>query len=74
MELHNPARMNGTVNFCSAPKVVERLAHDLRLAFPEMQGFSRANLMYMRAFAEAWPEEQIVLGCQRRPAHARKSP
>jgi predicted nuclease of restriction endonuclease-like (RecB) superfamily len=25
-----------------------------------MKGFSRANLMYMRAFAEAWPEEAIV--------------
>lgn len=41
-------------------KVIDRLAHDLRTAFPEMKGFSRANLMYMRAFAEAWPEEQIV--------------
>ena len=25
-----------------------------------MKGFSRANLMYMRAFAEAWPEAAIV--------------
>ncbi|MBU2759356.1 PDDEXK nuclease domain-containing protein [Acidithiobacillus sulfurivorans] len=41
-------------------KVIEQLAHDLRNAFPEMKGFSRANLMYMRAFAEAWPDEQIV--------------
>lgn len=41
-------------------KVIERLAHDLRNAFPEMKGFSRANLMYMRAFAEAWPDEAIV--------------
>jgi predicted nuclease of restriction endonuclease-like (RecB) superfamily len=41
-------------------KVIERLAHDLRLAFPEMKGFSRANLMYMRAFAEAWPDGAIV--------------
>jgi predicted nuclease of restriction endonuclease-like (RecB) superfamily len=41
-------------------KVIDRLAHDLRTAFPEMKGFSRANLMYMRAFAEAWPDEQIV--------------
>lgn len=41
-------------------KVIERLAHDLRKSFPEMKGFSRANLMYMRAFAEAWSEEQIV--------------
>ena len=41
-------------------KVIERLAHDLRTAFPEMKGFSRANLMYMRAFAEAWPDAGIV--------------
>ncbi|MDE2252688.1 MAG: DUF1016 family protein [Betaproteobacteria bacterium] len=41
-------------------KVIERLAHDLRAAFPEMKGFSRANLMYMRAFAEAWPDAGIV--------------
>ena len=41
-------------------KVIERLAHDLRSAFPQMKGFSRANLMYMRAFAEAWPDAAIV--------------
>ena len=41
-------------------KVIERLAHDLRAAFPDMKGFSRANLMYMRAFAQAWPDPQIV--------------
>ena len=41
-------------------KVIERLAHDLRAAFPDMKGFSRANLMYMRAFAEAWPDSAIV--------------
>lgn len=41
-------------------KVIERLAHDLRTAFPDMKGFSRSNLMYMRAFAEAWPDAEIV--------------
>jgi predicted nuclease of restriction endonuclease-like (RecB) superfamily len=41
-------------------KVIKRLAHDLRTAFPDMKGFSRANLMYMRAFAEAWPDAEIV--------------
>ncbi len=41
-------------------KVIERLARDLRVAFPEMKGFSRANLMSMRAFAEAWPDAAIV--------------
>lgn len=34
-------------------KVIERLAEDLRNAFPEMKGFSPRNLKYMRAFAEA---------------------
>ena len=41
-------------------KVIERLARDLREAFPDMKGFSRANLLYMRAFAEAWDEAAIV--------------
>lgn len=41
-------------------RVIERLAQDLRTAFPEIKGFSRANLMYMRAFAEAWPDAAIV--------------
>lgn len=37
-------------------KVITRLSDDLRAAFPELKGFSRSNLKYMRAFAEAWPE------------------
>lgn len=41
-------------------KVIERLARDLHAEFPEMKGFSRTNLLYMRAFAEIWPEESIV--------------
>lgn len=41
-------------------KVVDRLAKDLRSAFPDMSGLSRTNLLYMRAFAETWPDEAIV--------------
>ena len=41
-------------------KVIDRLSADLRAAFPEMKGFSRANLLHMRAFAEAWPDPAIV--------------
>jgi predicted nuclease of restriction endonuclease-like (RecB) superfamily len=41
-------------------KVIERLGRDLREAFPDMKGFSARNLMYMRDFAEAWPEAEIV--------------
>jgi predicted nuclease of restriction endonuclease-like (RecB) superfamily len=41
-------------------KVIDRLATDLRAAFPDMKGFSPRNLKYMRAFAAAWPERAIV--------------
>jgi predicted nuclease of restriction endonuclease-like (RecB) superfamily len=41
-------------------RVIDRLAADLKKAFPEMKGFSPRNLKYMRAFAEAWPEEEFV--------------
>jgi predicted nuclease of restriction endonuclease-like (RecB) superfamily len=41
-------------------KVIDGLAADLKRAFPDMKGFSPRNLKYMRAFAEAWPDEAIV--------------
>jgi len=41
-------------------KVIERLADDLRREFTDMKGLSRANLFCMRAFAEAYPNEEIV--------------
>jgi predicted nuclease of restriction endonuclease-like (RecB) superfamily len=41
-------------------QVIERLSSDLRIAFPEMQGFSPRNLKYMRAFAAAWPDADFV--------------
>jgi len=41
-------------------KVIDRLAKDLKQDFPDMQGLSARNLKYMRAFAEAYPDEQIV--------------
>lgn len=41
-------------------KVIDRLSRDLRGEFPEMKGFSARNLKYMRAFAEAWPDEAFV--------------
>ena len=41
-------------------KVIDRLAADLRRAYPDMIGLSPRNLKYMRAFAEAWPDEAIV--------------
>ncbi|WP_350357565.1 PDDEXK nuclease domain-containing protein [Paraburkholderia fungorum] len=41
-------------------KVIDRLARDLRSAFPDMRGFSPRNLKYMRAFAQAWPDGEFV--------------
>ena len=41
-------------------KVVERLSKDLRAAFPEIKGFSRRNLDYIKDFAEAWQDESIL--------------
>lgn len=41
-------------------KVIDRLSRDLRHEFPEIKGFSPRNLKYMRAFAEAWPDEPFV--------------
>lgn len=40
--------------------MIERLAHDLRTAFPDMKGFSPSNLKYMRSFAKAWPEAEFL--------------
>ena len=41
-------------------KVIDRLAKDLTDAFPDMKGFSRRNLLYMRSFAEEWPDLEFV--------------
>jgi predicted nuclease of restriction endonuclease-like (RecB) superfamily len=41
-------------------KIIDRLSLDLRAAYPDMQGFSPRNLLYMRAFAAAWPDAEIV--------------
>lgn len=40
--------------------ILDRVSADLRAAFPEMKGFSRSNLKYMRAFAEAWPDADAI--------------
>src|SRR5258708_31302397 len=41
-------------------KIVDRLAYDLNAEFPGAEGFSPRNLPYMRKFAEAWPDPQIL--------------
>lgn len=43
-------------------KVIDRLAADLHAAFPDMRGFSPRNLKYMRALADAFPDETFVQG------------
>ena len=40
--------------------IIPRLAKDLKGQFPEMKGLSPRNLGYMKSFAEAWPEEEIL--------------
>ncbi len=41
-------------------KIIDRLSSDLRVAFPEMNGFSARNLKDMRKFAECWDDREIV--------------
>ncbi len=41
-------------------KVIDRMAKDLKDAFPDMSGFSPRNIKYMRKFAECWPDFQFV--------------
>ena len=39
-------------------RVIPRLAADLRRELPDVTGFSRSNLHYMRSFAAAWPRRE----------------
>ena len=41
-------------------KVIDRLASDLRAAFPGMKGFSPRNLLSMRSFAETCQDGELV--------------
>ncbi len=41
-------------------KVIDRLSADLRETFPDMQGLSPRNLLFMRSFAAAYPDAEIV--------------
>jgi predicted nuclease of restriction endonuclease-like (RecB) superfamily len=44
-------------------KVVDRLAKDLKAAFPDLTGFSARNMRYMKALAEAYPDEAMLQRC-----------
>jgi predicted nuclease of restriction endonuclease-like (RecB) superfamily len=41
-------------------KVIDRLADELRRAFPAMKGLSPRNIKYMRALAAAFPDASFV--------------
>lgn len=41
-------------------KIIDRLSVDLAKSFPGLRGFGARNLKYMRAFAEAYPDEEFV--------------
>ena len=41
-------------------KIIDRMAKDLKEAFPDMSGFSPRNIKYMRKFAQCWPDYEIV--------------
>lgn len=41
-------------------RVIDRLAADLSAAYPDMAGLSPRNLHFMRSFAAAYPDGQIV--------------
>jgi predicted nuclease of restriction endonuclease-like (RecB) superfamily len=51
-------------------RIIDLLAADLRREFPEIKGFSRANIYRMRAFYLAWRDESaIVAQVVRQSAH-----
>jgi predicted nuclease of restriction endonuclease-like (RecB) superfamily len=41
-------------------KVISKLSTDLGSTFPNMKGFSPRNLLYMRQFADAYPDFEIT--------------
>ena len=41
-------------------KVIDRISHDIKVAFPDMSGFSPRNIKNTRRFAAEWPDYEIV--------------
>ena len=41
-------------------KFIDNLAADIRIAFPDIKGYSVRNLKYMAKFAQTYPDEQFV--------------
>lgn len=48
-------------------KTIERLARDIKEEFPDMSGFSTRNLIYMRQFAERFPEDNYAAAAAQIP-------
>jgi predicted nuclease of restriction endonuclease-like (RecB) superfamily len=42
-------------------KIIDTLARDLKMEFPDFKGLSIRNLKYMRTFAEAYPSFDIIV-------------
>ncbi len=40
-------------------KLLDQFSHDMRQAFPDMQGFSITNLKRMRLFSQTYPDFEI---------------
>ena len=40
--------------------MIDQLARDLTATFPDITGFTRLNFLYVRSFAEKWPEPEFV--------------
>jgi predicted nuclease of restriction endonuclease-like (RecB) superfamily len=41
-------------------KIIDQLSRDLQSDFPEMKGFSKRNLKYMRKFVQEYPDSEFV--------------
>jgi predicted nuclease of restriction endonuclease-like (RecB) superfamily len=67
MIAENQAIFEGRNNY------VVQLAKDLRVAFPEMKGFSRANLFFIRKFYQFYTESPSVLQAVRLEENALNS-
>ena len=53
-------KFEGFEHGCFVSLITNRLAADLQREFPELAGYSARNLKYMRGFAAAWPNREIV--------------
>lgn len=48
-------------------KTLEKLSRDIVRLFPDVQGFSKRNLQYMRKFAENYPDENCAAAAAQLP-------